>query len=733
MAGNKELMNQIKYLFIDVDSKLMKKSFECKAAGEVVEYLNAAKRTVDIPLQLMVMGEFSTGKSTFINAIVGKKVAAINARPTTAIITKLAYGEKELFTIYYKDGRTQEVAPELFQSYTDENKKNDINRAEIDYVEYRIPIDILKDINIIDSPGLNTTKNEHISATKRFIHKADAIAWMLSVEEPLKASEIKEIGKLPDRLKPIIILNKIDTVDEEEDNLDDIVDSVKAKLAGKSIAVLPISAELALDGKLAGHADELRESNIDSFFACVQQEILPRKDVYRASRFVDMLSVVAINLMDLKDEAENQNITYEQRMTTQKEFLAISNQLEPIIECVNDYLISDENNVTAEKYLFLACRTLLYTSEMTEDVLKKITDYLEKSANLGNFTAAFMAGAFYGGCRDYEKSRYWLINLKKEDLYEIDDTEADIKEDLASIQFYLAETYLQEYEAIGKGDIDKAVELFNLSVDGGNKDAYNQLGYMYQNGIGVAQDFSKAVACYKECAESGNPIGEYNYGFMFYNGYGVKKDLKTAEKWIRKSAEHGYPTAQVSMGSMYSTGELGAVDAGTAISWLEKAAQQKDPGAFMTLGNIYASGLMGVTVDYAKAVAYLEQIDNCDMEACFFLGLIYYEGGHGVEQDSFKAIKYLCRGAEAGNDKCQQSLGYIYIDGPGEFLDIAKSKYWLEKSAEQGNELARRQLDEVRQIEKNSNMKATAASGSGCLMPIIVTFAAVVLLALVTC
>ena len=730
MASNKKILNQIKDLVKDVDSELMNKSFDCKDAAEVVELLNEVKREVDIPLQLMVMGEFSTGKSTFINAIVGKKIAAINARPTTAIITKLAYGEKELFSIYYKDGRTQEVAPELFQSYTDENKKNDINRAEIDYVEYRIDIDILKDINIIDSPGLNTTKNEHISATKRFIYKADAIAWMLSVEEPLKASEIKEIDKLPDRLKPIIILNKIDTVDEEEDNLDDIVDSVKAKLAGKSIAVLPISAELALEGKIAGHAEKLSESNIDSFFACVQQEILPRKDVYRMKRLLDSLSMVAFSLALLKNETENQNITYEQRMATQKEYLVISNQLKPILECVNDYLNIDENNGKAEKYLFLACKLLLYSSEITEDAVKKMLDYLEKSATFGNSLAAFMAGSLFGSCHDYEKSRYWLTNLKKEDLYELCDDEAEIKAIWAQIQFSLAEAYAEEYQATGKGDIDKAFELLNLSADEGYMEAYTGLGRMYQNGIGIAQDLSKAVACYKKGAESGNPIGEYNYGFMFYNGFGVEKDLKTAEKWIRKSAEHGFSTAQISLGRLYSTGELGAVDAGAAITWMDKAAQQNDANAIGSLGNIYASGLMNVPVDYAKAVGYFEQIDKYDMDACYSLGLIYYEGGHGVDQDKFKAFEYMSRGAEKGNDKCQQGLGYLCLFEE-KFFDLSKGKYWLEKSAEQGNETARRQLDEVRKIEHDNNKKATAAAGSGCLIPVIVTFAAVVLFALV--
>ena len=75
MKSRKELAN------IDLD--ITKKSLP--DLDKIIEHISA-------PLMIMVMGEFSTGKSTFINAMVGEEVTAVNATPTTAVITKLCYG-----------------------------------------------------------------------------------------------------------------------------------------------------------------------------------------------------------------------------------------------------------------------------------------------------------------------------------------------------------------------------------------------------------------------------------------------------------------------------------------------------------------------------------------------------------------------------------------------------------------------------------------------------------------
>ena len=68
-----------------------------KDVEEVIENINS-------PLTIMVMGEFSTGKSTFINALMGEPITKVDAKPTTAVITKLVYGERDRIVVHYRQG-----------------------------------------------------------------------------------------------------------------------------------------------------------------------------------------------------------------------------------------------------------------------------------------------------------------------------------------------------------------------------------------------------------------------------------------------------------------------------------------------------------------------------------------------------------------------------------------------------------------------------------------------------
>lgn len=137
------------------------------------------------PLLIMVMGEFSSGKSTFINAILGQEVTVVGATPTTAVITKICYGDRDETIVHFKDGRTKQYDPRNFMRLTAETAADDEARRlreEMDYVEKRLSLSILKDVSIIDSPGLGAITAGHEQTTKRFMGNADAVVWLMNVQ-----------------------------------------------------------------------------------------------------------------------------------------------------------------------------------------------------------------------------------------------------------------------------------------------------------------------------------------------------------------------------------------------------------------------------------------------------------------------------------------------------------------------------------------------------------------------
>jgi len=180
---------------------------------------------LEAPLKIMVMGEFSTGKSTLINAIIGQNIATVDATPTTAVITVFLYGEDDKVLVHSKDGTVSEYNSDKFSEMTSKNgdSTNSNFRSTISYVERFLPLNILKKISIVDSPGFNDIDEEHVNVTRAFTDSSDVVLWILSSEQAGKNSEVNNLKSIGGRLRPLLVVNKIDIIDEEEQSVEEFI------------------------------------------------------------------------------------------------------------------------------------------------------------------------------------------------------------------------------------------------------------------------------------------------------------------------------------------------------------------------------------------------------------------------------------------------------------------------------------------------------------------------------
>jgi len=102
---------------------------------------------------------------------------------------------------------------------------------------------------------------------------------------------------------------------------------------------------------------------------------------------------------------------------------------------------------------------------------------------------------------------------------------------------------------------DKDVDDCRLRAEQGSPDAQYNLGWMYNNGQGVLQDYKESGKWYRLAAKQGIPESQYVLGNMYYDGQGVPQDYKEAVKWTRKSAEQGHSLAQYNLGIRYYKGK----------------------------------------------------------------------------------------------------------------------------------------------------------------------------------
>ena len=130
------------------------------------------------------------------------------------------------------------------------------------------------------------------------------------------------------------------------------------------------------------------------------------------------------------------------------------------------------------------------------------------------------------------------------------------------------------FEAYSRGDYETALAELSPLAKQGDAIAQYSLGYMYDQGLGVAKDYLEAVKWYRLAAEQGAVEAQVNLGTMYFHGHGVPQDNEEAVKWFRQTAEQGDARGQLNLGTMYDTGLEVLKDPAVAYMWYNLAGAQ---------------------------------------------------------------------------------------------------------------------------------------------------------------
>jgi small GTP-binding protein len=186
---------------------------------------------------LVVAGEFNSGKSSFINALLGERVLPEGVTPTTDRINLLRYGP--------------EVAEQHLEAFL---------------LERTYPAELLREITIVDTPGTNAIIRRHEELTRDFIPRADLVLFVTSADRPFTESErgfleqIRQWGK-----KIVFVVNKIDILarpEEREQVLGFVRENAQA-LLGEAPRLFPVSARDALAARAGGSVEGWGTSGFD--------------------------------------------------------------------------------------------------------------------------------------------------------------------------------------------------------------------------------------------------------------------------------------------------------------------------------------------------------------------------------------------------------------------------------------------------------------------------------------
>ncbi|HEY4238477.1 MAG TPA: dynamin family protein [Kofleriaceae bacterium] len=246
--------------------------------GHLVGEVARAAANLDAPLLVTVMGEFSSGKSSFVNAFIGADVAPTGITPTTATINVVRYGRERGGRVVSVAGGSGGVSSAAGAAALElgwdalmahlRALTPDAARA-IDRVEILVPLPQLERINIVDTPGLNSIQPEHEATARAFIARADAVVWVFTANQGGKASERAALSSIRAEGKRVLgVLNKADQLSPED--LAEVVTFITGQLGELVETVVPVSARAALDWKRAGDAPALPDGNWPALGAALE-------------------------------------------------------------------------------------------------------------------------------------------------------------------------------------------------------------------------------------------------------------------------------------------------------------------------------------------------------------------------------------------------------------------------------------------------------------------------------
>lgn len=269
--------------------------------------------------RVAVVGEFSQGKSTLLNALLGEEIQPVRAIPCSGTVTVLKYGKQKQVTCCYKDGRKETIPIEQYQEKASISEaaatgsvSDELVQTEIDEIILEHPdLDLCRNgVEIVDSPGLNEHPEREAIAQK-LLKNIDAIIFLTNASRQLTLSEKQIIEDLQVQIMgqkgiPLanlfIVANFMDLLRREKDRQD-----VRLRIENYVYGQTPliqgenrvhfISAQAAIDAMLENKEDEYLTSflnftrSLESFLVFERGKLALQASAKQVSEFIPFISV----------------------------------------------------------------------------------------------------------------------------------------------------------------------------------------------------------------------------------------------------------------------------------------------------------------------------------------------------------------------------------------------------------------------------------------------------------
>ncbi len=261
---------------------------------------------------LAVVGEFSSGKSFLLNALLGKfRLLPVDINPSTATITELEAGTTDEATAYFEDGRTERIPLDRLNRFIAVGNDSPGMLHDATKEERDAPVRVNVKTNspflergfvVADTPGLASINPAHRRATLQFLPTADAVLYLIDTQQPFTEGDASFLGIIRQHIDSIFIVQtKIDLWQQLQSDGRPAWELAYERIAALAAVHAPgtyvyaLSAREYIDGTLEGDPAKLEASRFPKFLTALDASLIRRTGRARLGRVRDRVASAVVD------------------------------------------------------------------------------------------------------------------------------------------------------------------------------------------------------------------------------------------------------------------------------------------------------------------------------------------------------------------------------------------------------------------------------------------------------
>jgi predicted GTPase len=329
---------------------------------------------------LAVVGQFKRGKSSLMNAIIGRDILPTGVLPLTSAITVLKYGPREKLTILSEGVFYPEEVPISKIAEYVTKKGNPGNAKKVARAFLELPVQFLRrGLEFVDTPGIGSAIEANTATTYDFLPQSDAVIFVTSVDSPLTRVETDFLKSIQEHVRKVFfVVNKIDLAanDERQEIVEFICETLRRKIRTQELRIYPVSSTMALASTLAGKEDGYEKSGVKALQEALSGFLADEKSGVLLVSVLDKALLLTrkasggMHLLKMAGEVSQEEIR-EKTAALAERFQSLREARERLLIEARQRVISwAEERISSEAGPFMAAETNALVQNLDETLLQ---------------------------------------------------------------------------------------------------------------------------------------------------------------------------------------------------------------------------------------------------------------------------------------------------------------------------------------------------------------------------